>query len=154
MKKDDIHIDFENAIVPWLGKTVKVIDYAFQELLKHNDLDLTKEQMIVLKRLHDKDGLNQNELAFLTLRNKSSLTRLLSKMERKNYILRKQSIEDKRVNNVYLTQLGKDIFLDSKPVLKEMITDVESNISKEEKEQIINILKKIQSNFNSKIESL
>ena len=154
MKKDDIHIDFENAIVPWLGKTVKVIDYAFQELLKHNDLDLTKEQMIVLKRLHDKDGLNQNELAFLTLRNKSSLTRLLSKMERKSYILRKQSLKDKRVNNVYLTQLGKDIFLDSKPVLKEMITDIESNISKEEKEQMINILKKIQLNFNSKIESL
>ncbi|WP_246040889.1 MarR family winged helix-turn-helix transcriptional regulator [Flavivirga rizhaonensis] len=154
MENDDIHIDFENSIGPWLGKTVKIIDYAFQEFLKYKGLDLTKEQMIVLKKLHDKNGLNQNELAFLTLRNKSSLTRLLSKMERKNYILRKQSTKDKRVNNVYLTQLGKEIFFKTKPIIEEMITDIESNISEKEKEQIINILKKIQSNFNSKIESL
>lgn len=154
MQKEDITIDFENSIVPWLGRTIKVIDYAFQEMLKHNNLDLTKEQMIVLKKLHDKDGLNQNELAFLTLRNKSSLTRLLSKMERKKYILRKQSKQDKRVNNIYLTALGKDVFSKTKPVLKEMITDIEVNISKEEKERVINILKEIQSNFNSKIESL
>ena len=90
VKKEHIHIDFENSIGPWLGKTVKVIDYVLQESLKTNSLDLTKEQMVVLKKLHDNDGLNQNELAFLTLRNKSSLTRLLTKMESKNYILRKQ----------------------------------------------------------------
>ena len=145
MKKEDIYIDFENSIVPWLGRTIKVIDYGFQEMLKRNDLDLTKEQMIVLKKLHDNDGLNQNELAFLTLRNKSSLTRLLSKMENKKYILRKQSKKDKRINNVYLT---------TKPILKEMITDIEANISIEDKALVINILKEIQFNFNSKIESL
>lgn len=154
MQNDDIHIDFENSIVPWLGRTIKGIDYAFQELLKHHDLDLTKEQMIVLKKLHDEDGLNQNELAFLTLRNKSSLTRLLSKMEHKNYITRKQSTKDKRVNNVYLTRLGKAVFIKAKPIIKEVITDVESNISSADKAQIINILKKINSNFNSKIETL
>lgn len=154
MKKEDIYIDFENSIVPWLGRTIKVIDYGFQEMLKRNDLDLTKEQMIVLKKLHDNDGLNQNELAFLTLRNKSSLTRLLSKMENKKYILRKQSKKDKRINNVYLTALGKDVFLKTKPILKEMITDIEVNISVEDKALVINILKEIQFNFNSKIESL
>lgn len=123
-------------------------------MLKHNDLDLTKEQMIVLKKLHDKDGLNQNELAFLTLRNKSLLTRLLFKMERKKYILKRQSKQDKRVNNVYLTALGKDVFSKTKPVLKEKITDIEVNFSKEEKEYVIKILKEIQLNFNYTIESL
>lgn len=123
-------------------------------MLRHNNLDLTKEQMIVLKKLHDKDGLNQNELVFLTLRNKSLLTRLLFKMERKKYILKRQSKQDKRVNNVYLTALGKDVFSKTKPVLKEKITDVEVNFSKEEKEYVIKILKEIQLNFNYTIESL
>ena len=153
MKNEDTFIDFENSIGPWLGKTVKIIDYVLQEVLKSNGLDLTKEQMIVLKKLHEKDGLNQNELAFLTLRNKSSLTRLLTKMEKKNYIVRKQSLEDKRVKNVFLTHLGKETFLKTKPVIKEMIAIIEQSISKKEKEQIINTLKKIQSNFNTKIES-
>lgn len=154
MKNEVIHIDFENSIVPWLGRTIKVIDYAFQELLNHYNIDLTKEQMVVLKKLHDKDGLNQNELAFLTLRNKSSLTRLLSKMENKKYILRRQSKTDKRVNNVYLTTLGKAIFSKTKPVLKEWITNIETGMSIEEKQFIINTLKQIQLNINSKIETL
>ena len=147
-------IDFENSIGPWLGKTVKIIEYYLQEKFKQYDLDLTKEQMIVLKRLHDKDGLSQNQLAFLTLRNKSSLARLLSKMEKKQYIKRKQSKEDKRINHVYLTVLGKDVFKKTKPVIQEMIGTMEEHISDFEKQQIIKTLKKIQINFGSEIESI
>jgi len=146
-------IDFENSLGPWLGKTVKVLDYSIQERLDLNQIDLTKEQMIVLKKLHDKDGLNQNDLAFLTLRNKSSLTRLLTKMEKKKYIIRKKSKEDKRIKHVFLTALGKETFINVQPVMKSMISQIEKNISEEEKEQMIRILKIIQSNFNTKIES-
>ena len=113
MKSKKSKIDFENSIGPWLGKTVKIVDYYLQESLDNVGLNLTKEQMIVLKKLHDQDGLNQNELAFLTLRNKSSLTRLLSKMEAKKYITRKQSVDDKRINRVYITSFGKEIFEDA-----------------------------------------
>jgi len=54
-------IDYERFIAPQLGKTAKILDYHLQEHLSYNHLNLTKEQMIVLKKLHDKDGLNQNE---------------------------------------------------------------------------------------------
>ena len=154
MKIKESNIDFENSVGPWLGKTVKVIEYYLQEKFNQYDLDLTKEQMIVLKRLHDKDGLSQNQLAFLTLRNKSSLTRLLSKMEKKQYINRKQSKEDKRINHVYLTHLGKDVFKRTKPAIQEIITTMEQHISDSEKQQIIKTLKKIQINFDSEIESI
>jgi len=154
MINGDQKIDFENSIAPWLGKTIKLVDYYIQEMLNDKGLDLTKEQMIVLKRLHDKDGLNQNELAFLTLRNKSSLTRLLHKMEKKGYILRKQSQEDKRNNNVYLTQDGREIFRKTKPIIIKIISTMEQNVSKKEKFQMIEILKKIQFNFNNSVESI
>ena len=153
LKKEDTYIDFENSIGPWLGRTVKISNYILNESFKSNKLDLTKEQMLVLKKLHDKDGLNQNELACQLLRNKSSLTRLLTKMESKNYILRQQSVKDKRVNNIFLTQAGKDIFLKSKPVIKKMLTEMELSISKKEKDQLINTLKKIQTNLNTKVKS-
>jgi len=154
MKSEDEYIDFENSIAPWLGKTVKIVEYFLQESFNDKKIDLTKEQMIVLKKLHDQDGLNQNELAFLTLRNKSSLTRLLSKMESKKYITRKQSKKDKRINNVFLTNLGKEMFNQSRPVIKNIIETIELNISTKEKEQIINTLQKIQSNFDVKSETL
>ena len=154
MKTEEIQVDFENSIAPWLGKTVKIVEYFLQEQFKEHGLDLTKEQMVVLKRLHDEDGLSQNELAFLTLRNKSSLTRLLTKMEKKGYITRKQCKEDKRINEVFLTDNGRNVFRRTKPAINEMISTMEQNISISEKQQIIKTLKKIQTNFDSNIESL
>jgi DNA-binding MarR family transcriptional regulator len=75
-------------------------------------------------------------------------------MEKKNYIFRKQSKEDKRIKNVYLTEFGKEIFEKTKPVIQNLITTMEQNISLEEKQQIIKIFKKIQTNFCSKAEHI
>lgn len=147
MKSEEVHIDFENSIAPWLGKTSKIVDYYLQELLNQFGLDLSKEQMITLKKLHDQDGLNQNELALLTFRDKSSLARLLSKMEKKKYIQRRQHKEDKRINQIFLTNEGREIFNQSKRVLRKVIGIMEQGITEEEKKQLIHILKKVQFNF-------
>lgn len=154
MKTEDIQVDFEKSIGPWLGMTMKIVDYYIHESMQLQAIDLSKEQMIALKKLHDQDGIPQNELAFLTLRNKSSLTRLLVKMEKKNYIIRKQDKTDKRVNKVYLTDLGRAIFKKTRPLIKEVIDTMEKNISPSEKEQMIQLLKKIQVNFTSKKASI
>ena len=147
-------IDFESSIAPWLGKTAKIVDYFIHEAMQHKQLELTKEQMIVLKKLHDRDGLPQSELAFLTLRNKSSLTRLLVKMEMKDYIKRKQDQNDKRINHVFLTKPGKEVFKKTRPIIKDIIATMEKGISASEKKQMIELLKKIQFNFTSKQPSL
>ncbi len=154
MKSKKITIDFETSIAPWLGKTMKIVDYYMHESMTSNSLDLTKEQMIVLKRLHDRDGIPQNELAFLTLRNKSSLTRLLVKMEKKGHIVRKKDPLDKRVNNVYLTSMGRETYKKTRPIIKNLIDTMETNISDIEKEQMIALLQKIQFNFTSTKPSL
>lgn len=147
METKELLIDFENSIGPWLGKTVKVVDYYLQEAFKKAALDITKEQMIVLKKLHQQDGLNQNELAFLTYRDKSSLARLLSKMEQKDYILRQQDANDKRVNQVFLTVAGRDIYQKTRPVIQQVIVKMEKNITDKERKQMITVLKKVQENF-------
>ena len=154
MQSKSIIVDFEASIAPWLGKTTKIVDYYIHESMKEIGLDLTKEQMIVLKKLHDCDGLQQSELAFLTLRNKSTLTRLLVKMENKNYIIRKQDNVDKRINNVFLTELGRETFNKTRPIIKNIIDTMEQNISISEKKQMIELLKKIQFNFTSTKASL
>ena len=154
IESNDITIDFETSIAPWLGKTSKIIDYYIQEAMKKEGLDLTKEQMIVLKKLNDQDGLPQHELAFLTLRNKSSLTRLLVKMENKEYLVRMQSKDDKRINKVYLTQLGKKTYYRTRPIIKNLMDTLEKNITAFEKQQVIEILQKLQFNLTSTKASL
>ncbi len=151
-KMENSPIDFENSIGPWIGKTTKIVDHHMQEAMARHGLDLSKEQMIVLKKLMDEDGLNQNELAALTYRDKSSLARLLSKMEQKKYIIRKQCREDRRINKVYLTEIGEKVFQQTRPVVRELILMMEQNISLEEKAVMIDILKRVQANFVGHLE--
>jgi DNA-binding MarR family transcriptional regulator len=144
-------VDFETSLGPWLGKTMKMVDHYLQEAFNAGKIDITKEQMIVLKRLHEQDGINQNELAIQTYRDKSSLARLLSKMEAKGYIKREVGKMDKRNKRVYLTPYGKEIFESTRPIIKDVLDTMEQGISQPEKEMLIGAMKQIQSNFAKKL---
>jgi DNA-binding MarR family transcriptional regulator len=146
-------IDLESSIGPWLGKTVKMVDYYVQESFKENNIDLTKEQAIILKVLSEKGSQNQNELACSTFRDKSSLARLLSTMENKKYIVRKPDKDDKRINNVSITKLGESINHKSLPLIKEVVTTMQQNISEKDIKNTIKILQKIQSNLTTEVHS-
>ncbi|WP_281541297.1 MarR family winged helix-turn-helix transcriptional regulator [Maribacter aestuarii] len=153
MATEILDIDFETSIGPWLGRTVKMLDCHLQEAFDAYGVDLTKEQMIVLKKLYEQDGINQNELALLTYRDKSSLARLLSKMETKNYIKRIQSTEDKRNNKVFITPHGTRTFAATRPIIQEIIDIMENGLDEENKMLMISTLKKIQDNFKTSPET-
>ncbi len=154
MKSVEFTFDFEQSIGPWLGRTSKMIDYYLHEAFAEAQLDLSKEQMIVLKKLHYNDGLNQNELALLTFRDKSSLARLLVKMEKKGYLKRKQSSEDKRINEVYITPVGREVLKKTRPIIQQLLQQMETDVTSSEIQQVIQILKKVQLNLTTKIASL
>lgn len=78
-------MDFEDTLGPWFGKTMKMMDFYFQDIFKSLSFEITKNQWIVLKKLSANDGTIQNELAFITDRDKTSLTRLITTMVRRNW---------------------------------------------------------------------
>ncbi len=149
MNNTDILVDFDKSVGRWIGSTAKMVDNYLHEAFQREGLDLSKEQMIILKKLHENDGLIQNELAYLTLRDKSSLARLLAKMERKNYITREQDNFDKRVNRVFLTETGRITFRRTRPIIVGLKKIMEKNIAEEEIFQLINTLQQIQHNITS-----
>ena len=118
-----------NSILPFIGKTEKQVTFYVADTFHCKGLELTKEQFLVLKFLHDKDGRIQNELAFITNRSKTSLTRLIHTMEKKGLVIRTISKNDKRAKNIFLTDKGKELFETSMPILKIIIDDLESGIS-------------------------
>jgi predicted PP-loop superfamily ATPase len=69
------------SLLPWIGKTAKFIDYFVADHMKENGIDLSKEQFIVLKYLNEKDGLIQNDLAFITNRTNRSYPHIMEIVE-------------------------------------------------------------------------
>jgi DNA-binding MarR family transcriptional regulator len=142
--------EFENSIGPWLGKTMKCVENKIEEMLEEKGLDLSKMQFLLLKSVHQKEGICQNDLAFFFNRNKSSLTRAINTLERKNYIARIASKEDRRINQLFITKKGLQMMEKAKPIFFNMVALIESGLSNAEIEATINTLKKIQKNVAGK----
>ena len=139
--------DLDNCVLPWIGKTGKMLHVFMTEKFKEHNIKLTLEQFIILRVLHKEDGQPQHDLAIVTKRHKASLTRILGTLERKNLIARIPDPKDKRVNRIYLTAFGRKFYAPTLPVLKEAIDQVQDSLNQEEIELLISITKKIQKNL-------
>jgi len=137
----------EKTLAPWLGKTMKMIDNHIQDIFHEKNIRLTKTQWVLLKKLHEKDGVPQQELAFLTGRDKTSLTRLVNTMEKKNLVARIPSKLDKRMNHIFLTTKGKSLFKETLPIIEDFVTSLQRNISEEQIEATIEVIKRVQENL-------
>mgnify|MGYP000029100951 CR=1 FL=1 len=82
-----IRIDFpENFLMPWLGKTSKMLRMFLKINFQEHGFDLTHEQFILIAHFYLRDGINQKDLAFITERNKGSLERLVNTKEKNNEV--------------------------------------------------------------------
>ncbi|UMB61441.1 MarR family winged helix-turn-helix transcriptional regulator [Lutibacter sp. A80] len=137
----------EHSIFPWIGITAKMHASYINKVFKDHTIDLTKEQFVVLKVLSENNGKPQNDIALITESDKTSFSRLMSTMEKKGLITRKHIKADKRVKNIYLTNLGKEMYATTLPFLKKTIEKLQKGISNTEIAQAIETIKKIQLNI-------
>lgn len=142
-------IDLDKTLLPWLGRTMKGIDLFIADFFHAHRVELTKVQMIMLRVLEKNDGQPQQNLAFITNRDKASLTRLVTTMESKKLVTRVQSKEDKRINRIFITDHGRESLKNALPIIGEAIKTIQKDISLEEIEQAKKVLKKISKNINA-----
>ncbi|MEW7290234.1 MarR family winged helix-turn-helix transcriptional regulator [Aquimarina sp. 2304DJ70-9] len=136
-------IDLNAHALSWVGKIHYDFGFLVQKAFGENGLDLSKEQWSVLKRLHVNDGQPQNDLAFITHRDKTSMTRLVNTMESKNLVERKSDENDRRVNRIFLTDHGKEVIEKVRPIMYDLVPAVQESLTEEEIENLIGTLKKI-----------
>ena len=109
IKMTQIKYDLENSF----GSIVRRTDIALINRLNQNfkkaGYDITTEQYRVLVNLWNKDGQNQQEIAEATRKNKTSMTRILNRLEKRNLVVRVPNHLDNRNKRVYLTNKGKKI---------------------------------------------
>jgi len=142
--------DFNKTLGPWIGRTYKMMNMYISDVFHQNNIQVTKEQWIVLKILHeDNDRIIQNELAFITGRNKASLTRLINVMEKNQMVIRISSKEDSRKNLIHITKNGKQLFLKMRPLMLESMKTLQSGISENEISNFIMVMSKIQNNLKN-----
>lgn len=142
--------DQPHLIIPEMSQLMREVHALLAAAFCEHDLDFSKEQAIVLKFLMDQDGRPQNDLALVTQRDKTTLTRLLGKMEQNKLIRREQSASDKRVNQVFITEAGKAAFEQSMPLFRDVFVSAVQDIETEKLLIVQSVIEKIYKNLNLK----
>lgn len=97
----------ETNVIFLCGEVSHVLHGAITAAFKENKIGITVEQFSILVLLFYQDGLNQQEISIRLNRNKTTITRVISNMERKKMIVRVTDKNDARGKLIYLTATGK-----------------------------------------------
>lgn len=112
---------------------------------------LTYTGYIVLMAIEDDEKLNIKKLGERVFLDSGTLTPLLKKLEKKNYVIRTREEQDERNLQISLTERGKDI----KNVLSDISQSVfnEFNITQEETQNLVEDLQNfVTKNFDKTVE--
>ncbi len=94
--------------------------------------EITAEQYRLLIMLWIEDGRNQQDLADLYGKDKTSIARMLQTMEKNGLITRVPDDKDKRNNLLYITSKGSEIRARLFPLLQSTIENTEAGIEAEQ----------------------
>lgn len=107
------------------------------------DFGITQSIGYLLINIDEKEGNTVSEVAALLGLKSTSLSRMLSQMEKMGLIYRESNKGDKRSVKIFLTELGKEKRHLARGLVRQFNNYLNEHISGKEKEQLINTLKKI-----------
>lgn len=146
----DVTVKNRDSSIGYLvGRTSRSIMKRLSKKFIQAGFDITYEQWSVLVHLFNQDGLSQNELSLMAVKDKASITRLVNALEKKNIVLRINDQLDKRSRLIYLTNKAKELKKDLLLVVEELTSEAQANISQEEMELCKAVLNKVFSNMSS-----
>ena len=140
----------EDVYVYLLERTIREIKRDFNRRLKatYPDLSITSDQWVILKRISEREALNQREVAAVTGKDPASITRTLDLLAKKAWVERQEMANDRRAYQVVLTDEGKDLVERLTPLAKETREAGLNGIAAEEFEQFKLTLNKIFANVS------
>ena len=124
---DERHIGFLISDVARLMRT------AFDRRVR--GLGLTRSQWLVINRLHRWPGATQSELAEMLEVEKATAGRMVDRMEKKGWVVRRPDAADRRVNRLHLTAEADLIQMQLSDIADRTVDDALGLLSTAERER-------------------
>lgn len=115
-----------------------------QRLLRESNADITFEMLQVMSCLWMEQGISQQVLAERISKDKACLTNLMTNLERKGYVCRRENPKDRRNKLVYLTDEGEAFHQWIAPALASYYGQLEKVLGAEKLRQAVEQLKELQ----------
>ena len=135
-----------------LGYVIGRAGRSMANRLNHNfekaGYDVTCEQWAVLMNLWHKNGQSQKDLAGITCKDKTSITRLLDGLEKKNLVVRTPDKKDARQKLIYLTNQGKAFQQELLKLVKQTLAEAQKGIRPSDLKVCKGVLRQVARNLS------
>ncbi|WXR62521.1 MarR family transcriptional regulator [Peptostreptococcaceae bacterium AGR-M142] len=140
----------DKYIIYFISKTKKKMSEFIERKLKEKNLnDLVPSYGNILTVLYDNGGrLNMKEIGALLGKDKSTITALINKLIKLDYVMKEKSKTDKRVTYIVLTKKAREIEDKFNKISKSVNQTAYKDFTDEEKEIFLRLLKKLNTNFS------
>lgn len=115
-------------------------------------LNITYSQLMVLRVINQEPGITAKEILMQMDTDKATLSGVLSRLERDNYIVRKVNENDKRIRNIFMSGGSEQLCGDVSTIEKACIDDLLIGIDKEDAEKFVRTLDRFINNQIKKID--
>tara|TARA_B100000212_G_scaffold134327_1_gene100960 strand:+ start:49 stop:498 length:450 start_codon:yes stop_codon:yes gene_type:complete len=112
-------------------------------------MDISQDQWMVIGPIWKQKGISQKEIAEYCGKDKTSVTKIIDTLEKKNLLVRYSDQIDQRIKRVVLSNKGKDLMKNVMPVIEQHRNDLLEGIKSTEIEIFKIVLKKIHNNLIS-----
>ena len=140
----------KRPIGTYIGKVFRTLRMTIFKNFEKEGYKITFEQWLILLFLNIKDGQTQRELSLASMKEKTSTTRLIDRLEKKKLILRKQDKADRRNNRIFMTKEGKRIIEILIPLAMEVHQTALNGFSDKEKYLMTDFLDRMYNNLCNK----
>ena len=131
-----------------IGQVHRLSTKRFVQNSHTHGLEISLDQWLVLGPVWKNDGISQKDIAEYCGKDKTSVTKIIDTLEKKNLVVRVTDQLDHRVKRVVLSQKGRELFISALPVMAQTRDELRSGISDKEIEALKSILNKIHKNLN------
>ncbi len=132
-----------------IDTTMKKIRQSLQKKLDDAQLDITVDQWVLLDHIfrNQKNGISQNELAEMTVKDAPTVTRIIDLLVKKGLAERAMAENDRRRFNITLTDDGIKKFHDAFPIVAEVRRKGWGDLSESDYQTFVRILDSIYNNI-------
>lgn len=139
--------DFNNIIIYWINRLGFLTRKELQSRFAESGENITPEEWALLMQLWVKDDQTPSNLADNTIRDRTTVTRLLDGMVKKGLVTRTQSETDRRQICIKLSPTGQEMEKRLVPIAKGLIADALDGIDKQDVDKALEVLRKMNENL-------
>ena len=140
-KGDYLKEDFEKCIGLQLKLTKNIMESEYNKYLK--EFGISNEQGLLLKLVYEMPGCTQTQLAEFLHKDKTTITRMIDTLVKKEKLMRTIAKEDRRIHKIYVTKNTSQKVKEISPIFEKREEELREIIGEENYEITLKVLNQI-----------